>query len=74
MKITYFNDDKKPLYVTINQFGNGKTIYPLGQKTFDIDVPEGYNLFIKSWDYGTVFISAVKEEESDGLRNSDKPE
>lgn len=63
MKITYFNDDKKPLRICINTFDNSGTLQPLEMKTFDVDVPEGGGLFIKSWDYGTVFISTCEEEE-----------
>jgi hypothetical protein len=69
-KFFYLNDRKIPVTVfrhTLNASDKLATLQPAESRLFDIDVPEGSVLWIKTWEYGAVLISHVLSELAEHL-------
>ncbi len=64
MKFVYLNDKKKPMRIAIHTFGETVDVQPLEMKTIEIDIPDGYVLWLKEWDYNTILASYIKAEQS----------
>ena len=64
MKIYWVNDRTKPIVITFNTLSNIIAQIEKQQSTWiEIpDPPKGKSLFIKEWDYNTVFISHISNK------------
>lgn len=60
-KIMYLNDKSKPVTLAVGDFHNMRVLHPQQSITFEMEVPDGDGIFVKSWD-NTILISTVDKE------------